>query len=275
MDTLKLPMVIVALTLILAACSPKKEVPKMLVIYYSQTSNTKVVAEEFAKQLGANVAEIIPVKPYDGDYQATIERGREELEQGINPEIQAISANVADYDIIFIGYPVWFGTYAPPIATFLANNDLSGKKIVPFCTFGSGGLESCARDLANAAPNAQIMPGYGVRAARLKAAPAEIDQFLKANGFVEGEYTKLPDFSVSHPVSEAEASIFDQAVEGYPMIHAKATAVASRPIPGGTEYLFDAISLPREDRPNMPTMEMQVYVTLPEGEVPVFTRVVR
>ena len=268
-------MAIVALTLVAAACSPKKEAPKMLVLYYSQTSNTKVVAEEFAKQLGADVAEIVPVNPYDGDYQATIERGRMELEQGVNPEIQPVAANVADYDVIFIGYPVWFGTYAPPIATFLANTDLSGKKIVPFCTFGSGGLESSARELAKAAPNAEILPGYGVRAARLKAAAEEIDQFLKASGFVEGEYVKLPDFPEQHPVSESEASIFDHAVEDYPMIHAKAVTVASRPIPDGVEYLFTAVSLPREDRPDMPTMEMQVYVTLPFETVPVFTKVVR
>lgn len=257
------------------ACTPNKKEPQALVLYYSLTSNTQLVAEEIAKSLGADIEQIVVLNPYDTAYNATIARSIAEREQGITPEIKPLQANLDNYELIFIGYPVWFGTYAPPIATFLANNDLSGKKIVPFCTFGSGGLESSAKELAKAAPNAEILPGYGVRAARLKAAAEEIDQFLKASGFIEGEYVKLPDFPEQHPVSESEASIFDHAVEGYPMIHAKAVTVASRPIPGGQEYLFTAVSLPRDDRPDMPTMEMQVYVTLPFETVPVFTRVVR
>ena len=83
-----------------------------------------------------------------------------------------------DYDVVFLGYPVWFGTFAPPVITWLNNVDLSGKTIVPFCTFGSGGLDSSTRDLAAKQPNANILPGYGVRAARLAAMPKEVDQFL-------------------------------------------------------------------------------------------------
>ena len=248
----------------------------MLVLYYSQTGNTKAVANEMATRLGADVEEIVPVQLYDGDFQATIERGKKELDEGAYPEIKSLNSNVADYDVIFIGYPVWFGTYAPPIATFLNQVDLSGKKVVPFCTFGSGGLESSVKDLAEAEPNAEIMPGYGVRAARLEAAPKEIDLFLKANGFIEGEYTQLEEFPEQHLVSEEEAAIFDTAVDGYPMIHAKAQTVASRNLPEGTEYLFTANDLPHEDRPDMPPMqEMKVYVVVVEGETPVFTKVIR
>ena len=184
--------------------------------------------------------------------------------------------DVTQYDVIFLGYPIWFGTYAPPVFTFLDQVDLSGKKLVPFCTFGSGGLESSVKDLAMAEPNAEIMPGYGVRAARLEAMPKEIDQFLKAGGFIEGEYTKLDEFPEQHPVSEEEAAIFNAAVGDYPMMHAQAKAVASRNIPDGVEYVFTAVDLPREDRPNMPPAgEMTVYVTVVGDETPVFTRVIR
>ena len=131
------------------------------------------------------------------------------------------------------------------------------------------------KDLAEAQPKAEILPGYGVRAARLEAAPKEIDQFLKASGFLEGEFVKLEDFTEQHPVNEEEAAIFNAAVDGYQMLHAQAKAVASRTIPGGTEYLFTAEDLPREDNPGMPTGELKVYVTVAEGENPVFTRVVR
>ena len=285
MKSMKLVMVIATVTLAAVSCGPKKttqiaepqkETSKMLVLYYSQTSNTKAVAEEITKLLGADMEEIVAVNPYDGDFQATIERGRQELEQGIMPEIQPIAADVAKYDVVFIGFPVWFGTYAPPIATFLNNVDLSGKKIVPFCTFGSGGLESSVKDLAEAEPKAEILPGYGVRAARLEAMPKEVDQFLKAGGFIEGEYTKLEEFPEQHPVSEEEAAIFDAAVGDYPMMHAKAATVASRSLPEGVEYLFTAVDLPREDHPNMPPAgEMKVYVTVVDEEIPVFTKVIR
>lgn len=272
-------------TLMAVSCGPKKTTqnneeekvtPKALVLFYSQTSNTKAVAQEIASKLGADMEEIVPVELYDGDFQATIERGKKELDEGNYPKIQPLKANVADYDVVFIGYPVWFGTYAPPIFTFLAQVDLSGKKVVPFCTFGSGGLESSVKDLAEAEPNAEILPGYGVRAARLEAMPKEIDQFLKVYGFLDGEYTKLEEFPEQHPVSEEEAAIFNAAVGDYPMIHAQDKTVASRVIPEGTEYAFTAVDLPREDRPDMPSAgEITVYVTVVGDQAPVFTRVVR
>lgn len=279
-------LVLATMTLAAVSCGPKQEnskveaqketTPKMLVLYYSQTSNTKTVAREIATKLGADIEEIVPVELYDGDFQATIERGKKELDEGAFPEIQPLKSDMANYDVIFIGYPVWFGTYAPPVITWLNQVDLSGKKVVPFCTFGSGGLESSIKDLAAAEPKAEILPGYGVRAARLEAMPFEIDQFLKANGFLEGEYTKLEEFPEQHPVSEEEAAIFNAAVGDYPMIHAEAKTVATRALPNGMEYLFTAVDLPREDRPNMPPAgEMQVYVSVIGDDAPVFTRVIR
>ena len=127
-----------------------------------------------------------------------------------------------------------------------------------------------------AEPDAEILPGYGVRAARLEAMPKEVDQFLKAGGFIEGEYTKLEAFPEQHPVTEEEAAIFDAAVGDYPMMHAQAKSVASRVIPEGTESLFTAVDLPREDNPDMPPAgEMQVYVSVIGEEAPVFTKVIR
>ena len=286
MKALKMTLVLATVTLAAVSCGPKPETPKeepqqeptpkMLVLYYSQTSNTKGVAQEIANKLGADIEEIVPVELYDGDFQATIERGKKELDEAAYPEIQPLKADVANYDIIFLGYPIWFGTYVPPVFTWLDQVDLSGKKVVPFCTFGSGGLESSIKDLAKAEPNAEILPGYGVRAARLEAMPKEIDQFLKAIGFIEGEYTKLEEFPEQHPVSEEEAAIFDAAVGDYPMMHAQAKTVASRTIPEGTEYMFTAVDLPREGMPNMPPAgEMTVYVSVVGEEAPVFTRVIR
>ena len=281
MKNVKFLLVLATVALTAVSCgskkeTPKEETPKMLVLYYSQTGNTKVVAEEIATKLGADIEEIVAVNPYDGDFQATIDRCKQEHEQGNISDIQPLKADVSNYDIIFIGYPIWFGTYAPPVHKFLLGVDLSGKKLVPFCTFGSGGLESSVGDLKHAQPNAELMPGYGVRAARMDAMPAEVDQFLKANGYLEGEFVKLEEFPAQHEVSEEESAIFDAAVDGYPMLHAKAKTVAVRSIPDGKEYLFTAVDLPREDNPNMPPAgELQVYVTVANDAAPVFTKVIR
>ena len=278
MKTLKLMLAFAAFVLTATSCSQKKEAPKskVLVLYYSQTSNTKTVAQELANKLGADMEEIVAKNPYNGDFQATIARCQQEREQGVTPEIEPIKADLAQYDVIFLGYPVWFGTYAPPMAAFLNQVDLSGKKIVPFCTFGSGGLDSSVKDMAKAQPNAEIVAGYGVRAARMAAVPSEVDQFLKAGGFIEGEYTKLEEFPEQQPVTEEQTAIFDKAVGDYQMIHAKATTVASRAVPGGTEYLFNAVDLPREGAPQPAAPgELKVYVLALDGESPVFTQVVR
>ena len=261
-----------------ASCTEKKPEPKYLVLYYTQTNNTKAVAEEIQARLNADIEAIEATVPYDGDFQATIERSGKEREEGILPEIKPITHNIAEYDVIFLGYPIWFGTYAPPVASFLNQTDLSGKKVVPFCTFGSGGLDSSIKDLKAKQPNAEILPGYGVRAARISKIKDEIDRFLKENGFIEGEFTKLEDFPQQHPATEEEAAIFDAAVNGYPMLNAKAESVAQRTIPGGTEYLFTAVPLPREDNPDtkLPPMgPVKVYVTVLDGQQPEFTQVIR
>ena len=258
-----------------ASCGQKKEAPKVLVLYYSQSDNTKAVAQEISTALGADLEEIVPVEPYNGTYDETIQRCIREREEEILPKIQPVQADISAYDVAFIGYPVWFGTCALPMLSCLNEIDLSGKKVVPFCTFGSGGLFSSAADIAKKQPEAEVLPGYGVRAARMMAMPEEVDQFLKANGFLEGDYVKLEEFPETHAVSEEESAIFDAAVEGYSMLSATASKVASRKIPGGTEYQFIALTAPRQATPESKMVEITVYVTVKDGEAPVFTQVVR
>jgi flavodoxin len=284
MKIMKLMMIAALAMIVVTSCSQnslrtkKGKDPKMLVLYYSLTSNTKTVAQEIATRLHADIEEITLVEPYDTAFQATIDRCKADREKGISPEINPLKSKVADYDVVFIGYPIWFGTYAPPIATLLDKIDLSGKTVVPFCTFGSGGLESSAKDLAAKQPKATIRQGYGVRAARLDAVPKEVEDFLARNFFADGKFDMPEPFPEQHPVSAEEAAIFDAAVDGYPMLNAKATAVASRSIldGDGTEYQFTAMDKPREDKPDLPpASEIQVYVLVEKDKAPVFTRVVR
>ena len=258
--------------LLALSCAPKKDAPKVLVLYYSQTGGTEKVALAIQEKLGADVEAIVPVVAYDGDYNATIQRGlleMQEMKEGKYPELQPLTSAVQDYDVVFLGYPVWFGTYAPPIETLLNTVDFKGKKVVPFCTFGSGGLDTSSKNIAAKLTESEILPGYGVRAARIDAIAVELDQFLKAGGFMEGEAAVVEEYSEEVPVTETEAAIFDAAVAGYPMIQAKAEAVAARKhFLGGNEYMFTA-----NDVRSGATMKVNVLVE--EGKEPVFTQVYR
>ena len=253
---------------VLAVSCGQNKPQKALVLYYSQNGATAQVANAIASAIGADMEEVVALNPYDGDFGATIARCQEEMANGVLPEIEPIKANLDAYDVIFLGYPIWFGTYAPPVQALVNTIDLNGKKVVPFCTFGSGGLDSSTRDLQAKFPEAEILPGYGVRTARVEAIPAEVDHFLKESGFVAGEYFKAEPFGESHAVSEEESAIFDAAVGDYPMIHAQAAEVASRAVEGGVEYFFTANNV---DNPGT----IKVYVLVLEGQAPVFTQVLR
>ena len=275
MKKMKWILAAVAALTVVVSCSQKKEQPKVLVLYYSQTDNTKAVAQEMANAMGADMEEVIAVEPYDGTYEETIQRCIQERAGGILPAIQPVKARIEAYDIIFLGYPVWFGTCASPMLTCLDVINLSGKKVVPFCTFGSGGLVSSTADIVAKQPEAEVLPGYGVRAARMDAMPEEVDQFLKAGGFLKGDVVKLDEFPEVHEVDEEETALFNAAVEDYRMLSAQASKVASREIPGGKEYKFTALTAPREATPDAKMMEITVYVIVKDGEAPVFTQVVR
>ena len=250
----------------LASCASKGASQKAIVVYYSQLNSTKAVAEQIAADLDIPIVAIEPVVPYDDDFGATMQRGQKEI-NGELPEIKPLDVKLEDYDVIFLGYPIWFGTYAPPVMTFLKGVNLAGKKIVPFCSFGSGGLNTSVNDLKKALPDSEILPGYGVRAARLDAIPTEVEYFLKAGGFLSGDFKPYDDFSAQAPATDEQKALFHAAVDSYGMIRAEAETVGSRNIPGGKEYLFTA----REAMGGT----IQVYVIDPDNGDPVFTQVIR
>ena len=264
-----------AVALLMAMACGQNKTDKVLVLYYSQTGTTETVAELFKDYLDADMEQVLPVAAYDGTYGETIARGREEMTSGNYPELQPLKVNLKDYDVVFVGFPVWFGTYANPIETLLNTVDFNGKKVVPFCTFGSGGLDSSSKAIAKKLTGAQVLPGYGVRAARIESAAAEVERFLLENGYKEGEAMVLEPFSETAAVTEEQSAIFDAAVKDYAMISAKAEEVAFRPVPEGMEYLFTARDLPRNPEFQGEAKTMKVYVLVENGKDPVFTQVCR
>ncbi len=258
------------------ACTQQKAAEKsnrQLVLYYSENGSTKAVAEELQKQLGADIEAIEVVEPYSGNFQATIERSSKERESGQTPALKALKSNLADYDTIFLGYPIWFGTYAMPIATLVKEQDFEGKTIIPFCTFGSGGLNTSTADLEKAFPKAHILKGYGVRAARVAKASKELDRFLIENGYKEGTVEKLPEYSAQQPVTEEEKAIFDAACSDYQFPLGTPETVGKRETPDGVDYQFTVKGKGMNGEET--TSTIFVIVGKEEGAKPEFTEVVR
>jgi flavodoxin len=259
------------LSMAMIICVASAFAQKKLVLFYSENGTTKAVAEEIQKQTGADIEAVEAVEAYTGDFQATIQRGNKERESGQWPAIKSIKKKIKDYDVIFLGYPIWFGTYANPIVTLLKQQDFAGKTIVPFCTFGSGGLNTSSADLEKALPKAKIAKGYGVRTARVAKAEKELNRFLIENGYKAGNIEKLGAYSEQKPVTDAEKALFDAACSSYQFPLGTPQTAGKRETPDGTDYKFSVKSRGMNGEEATST----IYVTVEKGGKPEFTEVVR
>jgi len=136
---------------------------KVLVAYFSATGTTEAVAKSIAEATGGDFFEIEPVKEYSSaDLNWNDKKSRSTLEMNdkkSRPEISSKVEDIAKYDVVFLGYPIWWYTAPRIINTFLEQYDFSGKRIVLFATSGGSGFENSITDLQPSAPNATIEEG--------------------------------------------------------------------------------------------------------------------
>ncbi len=152
---------------------------KILTVYFSHSGNTRKIAEQIQTKLGGDLFEIQTVDPYPRDYNACVDQAKREIAAGHKPTLKNKPPAIKDYDVIFIGSPVWWYTVAPAVNTFLAENDFTGKTIAPFCTHEGSGLSKCATDIAAQAPGAVVTEGVAFRGSRVAAASGELGQWLR------------------------------------------------------------------------------------------------
>lgn len=120
----------------------------ILIVYYSQTGNTKRIAQLISRYTGGELGEIIAEIPYKSLYLGGAERVKKERRDGIHPGILTLKLELNDYNTVFLGTPNWGNGIAHPIMSFLEKYQFQGKTIYPFCTHGGGGLAHVARDIA-------------------------------------------------------------------------------------------------------------------------------
>ena len=143
--------------------TPESTGGKVLVAYFSTTGHTKTIAEYLQTALDADLYEIVPQEPYtDADLDYNTDGCRANREQNDDSARPAISGGVEDmagYDVVFIGYPIWWGQAPKIVYTFLESYDFSGKTIVSFCTSGCSGIDGSLSGIQALAPDADWLAG--------------------------------------------------------------------------------------------------------------------
>ena len=135
--------------------SPAISSDQILVAYFSNSGNTEEVAQLIAERTGGTLAEIQRAVPYD-DLQAEAE---EEINAGARPEITVDVEDISDYEMIFVGYPIWWDEAPAMISTFLVSFDFDGKTIVPFCTSASDDIDNSLHIFIELCPGTTIAEG--------------------------------------------------------------------------------------------------------------------
>lgn len=163
---------------------------KCLVVFFShagenysvgniQVGNTKIVADYISELTGAYQFEIVTHK-YDGmAYTPLTELAQEEARNDERPAFEGKIDNLDQYDIIFIGGPIWWGTYPQVMFTFFDTYDLNGKTIYPFTTHEGSGLGNVMSDVRKAYPNADVKPGFSIYGHEVRTNKAKVEKWIK------------------------------------------------------------------------------------------------
>ncbi|WP_018897905.1 flavodoxin [Rhizobium sp. 2MFCol3.1] len=140
------------------------QIRSTLVVYFARTGNTTVIAKQIRRSKNADLAEIIPVDPYPEDYKETVSQASRETEAGYLPPLKPLTVEVARYDTLYLGFPIWGMTAPPVIRSFLRSNSLAGKTIYLFITHGGYGLGSSIEVLHSHLDGAKMQPAFSMEA---------------------------------------------------------------------------------------------------------------
>ena len=158
---------------------------KILIVYFSHTGNTRTIAGYIHDTVKSDLVEIETVDTYTDDYDTLLAQIREEVATEYCPPLTTRIEGIDLYDVIFIGYPIWVETAAPPIRSFLTTHDLAGKTVVPFCTSGTSSAEASYRLIRSLCPQSTVLEGIQIRRGTYDTAYERVIAWLQKIGIVE------------------------------------------------------------------------------------------
>ncbi len=127
-----------------------------------------------------NLLEIDTIKPYPVDYTQTTEVAKNELRSKARPELKIKLSEAESYDVIFLGYPNWWGTMPMPVFTFLENNNFSNKVIIPFCTHEGSGMGHSEADVKKSCPKAIVLRGLAIHGTSSSSSSEQIKKWIES-----------------------------------------------------------------------------------------------
>lgn len=151
------------------------------------TGNTGVVAAMIAEATGADLFSIQTVEKYPDTYDATVDQGQEEQREDARPQLASQIENLDTYDVIFLGYPNWWGDMPMAMYSFLDEVGLSGKTIVPFVTSGGSGFSSTISTIESMESGATVQEGLAISASGAASAQDQVNEWLGGLGYVTAE----------------------------------------------------------------------------------------
>lgn len=146
--------------------------------YYDGYGATEYLAQHIHEKVGGDIEKITPKKDYPTSYQDTADQAKEENDKDQRPEFNALSVNPEDYDVIFVGYPMWWYTLPMVMYTFFDTYDFSGKTIIPFNTHEGSGDGGTYDTIKKFEPKATVLDGFNVNGGSADSADSDLDKWL-------------------------------------------------------------------------------------------------
>lgn len=159
------------------------EKQNILIVYFSQTGNTEAVANFIHEEVGGDLVKLETVEEYPSDYDTLVDYAQEEQREEARPELKTVIDDMDQYNVIFLGYPNWWGDMPMPIYTFLETYDFSGKTIAPFITHGGSGLSGTPAKIQAEAKGATVTEGLAVYGSEASHSKDEVLEWLDRIGF--------------------------------------------------------------------------------------------
>ena len=172
----------------------------VLVVYFShagenynvgviEEGNTAKLGKIIAEQMSADIFELVPVIPYSNVYDEVLDQATKEQRTNARPEYKGVIGNWAQYDTVFIGFPIWWGSIPNIVYTFMDSYDFTGKTVIPFNTHEGSGQAHSQRDIEGLLKSATVLQGLAVRGSRAQndaeGTGADVANWLKSIGFAD------------------------------------------------------------------------------------------
>lgn len=201
----------------------------ILVAYFSHTGNTEAVAQQIAEYTGADLAEIQRAEEYGN----LTEEAEAEILEGVHPEITVSVEDIRGYDTIFVGYPIWWDEAPAMIATFLSDNDFTGKTIIPFCTSSSDEIDNSLHIFGELCPDAEIAEGLTANDTD------DIEPWLQRVGVIDTEESTETAEAANGNILVAYFSVME--TDGVDTVSGASRVVVGDELLGNTEYIAQII----------------------------------